>query len=101
MKPKSVVPLFASLFATSLATGLFAACSLPASAACEKYVECQAHFDEVTGNDTRGIPETYGEGGTCWQNAETADSCTAACENANTSLRDTLEATNEQLGPCQ
>lgn len=82
------------------AFGLTGCAPEPPSAACEKYVECQEHFDEVTGNETTGIQETYGEGGTCWQNAETADSCTAACENANASLRENLGATNEDLGPC-
>ncbi len=90
-----------ALAVSMLALAVSSACVIPQSEECGKYVDCVAHFDEVNGTETSGVADAYGEGGTCWQNAETAESCTTACENANTSLKDSLEAAGEDLGACE
>lgn len=63
---------------------LSAACGIPVSA------ECQAARaltdDDCPGGTSLGETfsdeGTYGDGGTCWTNAQTADSCTQACQAA-------------------
>ena len=89
-----------ALAVSMLALAATSACVIPQSEECGKYIDCQAHFDEVNELTSTDLSESYGEGGTCWQNADTADSCTSACESANTSLKDSLDAAGEDLGPC-
>lgn len=89
-----------TLAAAALASVFSVACSIPQSDECAKYVDCQAHYDEVnelSETDT----SAYAADGSCWQsNQEGADACTAACESANTSLKEGLEAAEADLGAC-
>ena len=75
------------------------ACSLPPSEACDAYVECQVHHDEVLNR-----PETdtnlYQPDGTCWESDELADACTDACVEKNDRLARALEEAGELPGPC-
>lgn len=81
-----------------LALAVSSACTIPQSDECAKYVDCAAHYDSV--QDTETDTSTYAADGSCWQNAETADSCTEACGNATTALADALEAADEDVGDC-
>ncbi len=84
-----------------LALAVSSACVIPQSEECGKYIDCIAHFDEVNGTDTTaGIEDSYGEGGTCWQNADTAAACTTACDDATVALADSLDAAGEDTGDC-
>ncbi len=53
------------------------------SAECKAYVTCY----ESTGGTKGSLDSSYGGSGTCWMTSSTADSCTAACKSAITSLK--------------
>jgi hypothetical protein len=50
---------------------------------CKDYVACSYK----TGITSGSLDSTYGPNGDCWQNSSTADTCTAACTNANNDFK--------------
>ena len=75
------------VFGTIAAMSLFGiACSSgpSQSAECKAYVTCY----EATGGTKGSLDSSYGTMGTCWTTTTTAaDSCTAACKSAISSLK--------------
>ena len=60
------------------------ACGIPVSADCT--AAAALTDDDCAGGAAIGEAysdaDTYGEGGTCWQNTASADACTASCKTA-------------------
>lgn len=77
MSPRSLAALICTLFLGCSPTGI-------ASDACKSYLVCL----ERLGNDTGSVAKTFGDRGTCWQNATTAASCDDACEKALDDIRE-------------
>ncbi len=88
------------LLCTSVAAmGVVCGCSVPQSEECEKYVACAAHTDVVF-DLTQTNTDAYAPEGSCWKDAETADRCTAACEEAVADLQQALDLSVEPRGDC-
>lgn len=75
-------------------------CPIPPSDACEKYVACQKHYDEVNDLQSDDLDELYGEEGRCWRDEQSATSCTSSCEVATDRLAEGLAASGDDPGPC-
>ena len=63
---------------------------------CAQYVACLADRDVVQG--LRTDTSTYGDQGACWENADNAEHCAAACANGLQWLRDTDAQRPESCG---
>lgn len=70
----------------ALATVLLAtACGgLPQPAECEQFLACS---EAIAPMSTQSSKQSYGKGGTCWQNASDAAGCTEICKQALLALR--------------
>ncbi len=90
-----------SLALASLSILALSACGIPQSPECAAYLECAAHYDTEFETDTAGtLEEAYGEGGTCWSSAATAETCTTTCTDTIASLREGLETAEKDVGAC-
>jgi hypothetical protein len=67
-----------------LAGLLLLSCGIPQSPECEQFLACAEAAAPMTTVSSR---QTYGPGGTCWQNASDAEACTEICRLATLALR--------------
>ena len=84
-----------SLFALTLA-----ACGIPPTEACDKYVACAEYYDNTLQTGQTTDTTAFQLGGSCWETAESADACNTSCIDATSTLADALEAAGEDLGDC-
>jgi len=75
-----------------------AGCPIAPSEPCQKYVACHNEFAADFGG-TQVDTEIYEEGGECWMNAQSAESCTVACENAVEDIVIVTEDTDAGVPP--
>lgn len=77
-----------ALLLALLALASAAACGIPQSDECAKWLECQKVLDQEQGtNVAEQYRDAYGEGGSCWLNVESAESCTQYCVEALESMQ--------------
>ena len=75
------------------------ACGVPPSEECERYLECQAHHDEILDRPATDT-NIFQPDGTCWENEDLADNCSDVCDARVLSLKERLERSELDLGPC-
>lgn len=89
---------FAFAFA-SLLLLVGSGCSLPVTDECLTYMDCQAHYDELEGQEATNV-NMYKAEGVCWENEDLAQECTATCVERTYELYDLLDAGGDDTGPC-
>lgn len=89
----------AAFAGVALAAAGLAGCGVGQSEECQRYLACQAHYDEVFDRNP-GQTNIYQPDGTCWETQDLADACSLACLERMEDLRDTLEAEEEPLEEC-
>lgn len=86
--------------AVVVTTGLWlAGCSLPQTDECVRYIDCQAHYDELENRQPKNVNMFLAEG-VCWESEELSDECTATCVERTYELYELLEAGEDDTGPC-
>ncbi|MCP4504526.1 MAG: hypothetical protein GY822_31855 [Deltaproteobacteria bacterium] len=75
-----------------LALLILVSCAPTPTDECVVYVACQKEFAADFGGAELDLT-IYEEGGDCWRDTASADSCTSACSNATQTLIDATENT--------
>ncbi len=99
VKKEDAMKKLASIIGLCFLPLVLAACGTGQSDICKQYISCEKHAAEIF---QRAEMQTfaYGPNAICWETDELANDCNTLCEDTVTSLRDSLNDKDLELGPC-